>query len=510
MDYQSDERGDVEIEVPDDIYIFRLWARIKHHVPLFAHWEEEDVPEKNLPAEYTFHLKNGTTIGGVVRNSAGLPVKGVEVDVMLQKGGDSEGRTGPDMWLSEGETPVTDAEGKWSLDNIPASLNLDLRLKFRHRDYVSDRQWGEIQEAQGIDLKALRSRKAVIVMKGGLIATGTVTDAVGRPVVGAVVVRGDDPYFEVDSQEVRTNLEGRYQFPPLPAGNLNITVMAPGWMPAVRKVEIKQGMAPFDFRLQPGKELRIRFVDTAGKPIPGVYVGIDTWRGGKSLYNHRHPNVLNTQIPVQADQNGVYRWDWAPDDAVSYWFEKEAYVRHEATLAATAGEQTITLPRILKITGRVTDAATGKPVKPFTAIPVVEHRPGFLMVERSRARACSDGTYEIKGDRTDVSYRVRIEADGYRSAMSDLVHAGPASAAFDIRLQKAPLLAGRVVDPGGQPAKGAWAYLGTHSVMLNGGPNGNDQWPDQKVLTDGEGRFSFPRSSSATPSSRPMIAAIGR
>ena len=28
--------------------------------------------------------------------------------------------------------------------------------------------------------------------------------------------------------------------------------------------------------------------------------------------------------------------------------------------------------------------------------------------------------------------------------------------------------------------------------MLNGGPNGNDQWPDQKVLTDGEGRFSFP------------------
>ena len=95
-------------------------------------------------------------------------------------------------------------------------------------------------------------------------------------------------------------------------------------MPAVRKVEIDAGMAPFDFRLQPGKELRIRFVDTAGKPVPGVYVGIDQWRGGKSLYNHRHPNVLDTQIPVQADQNGVYRWSWAPDDAVSYWFEKRA------------------------------------------------------------------------------------------------------------------------------------------------------------------------------------------
>ena len=80
-------------------------------------------------------------------------------------------------------------------------------------------------------------------------------------------------------------------------------------MPAIRKVEIKQGMTPFDFRLEPGKELKIRFVDTAGKPIPGVYVMIDKWRGGESLYNHRHPNVLNTQIPNQADENGLYRLD---------------------------------------------------------------------------------------------------------------------------------------------------------------------------------------------------------
>ena len=87
IDYVTDERGEVEVDVPGDIYIFRLWARIKHHVPLFAHWEEEDVPEKNLPAEYTFHLRKGTTIGGIVRDSAGQPIKGVLVDVMLQKGG---------------------------------------------------------------------------------------------------------------------------------------------------------------------------------------------------------------------------------------------------------------------------------------------------------------------------------------------------------------------------------------------------------------------------------------
>ncbi len=329
-----------------------------------------------MPAEFTFRLQQGTVIGGTVRNSAGQPIKGVSVDVMLSRGGQVEGRTSPDMWLSEGETPITDAEGRWSLDNVPPSLNLDLRLKLSHPEYVSDREWGETQDQQAIDLKALRSRKATIALRGGLMAAGTVTDPDGKPVAGAVVVRGDDPYFEVGSQEVKTDEDGRYQFPPLPAGPLNITVIAQGWMPALRKVAIGPEMKPFDFRLKPGKDLLVRFVDRAGKPIPGVYVGIDKWRGGKSLYNHRHPNVLDTHIPGQADQNGLFRWSWAPDDAVSYFIEKEGFVRHEAVLTASAGELPVTLSQVLRITGKVTDAATGRPVANVTAIPVAESAPG--------------------------------------------------------------------------------------------------------------------------------------
>ena len=44
----SDDRGEVRVEIPDGIYIVRLWARVKGHVPLFAHWEEEDKPETRL------------------------------------------------------------------------------------------------------------------------------------------------------------------------------------------------------------------------------------------------------------------------------------------------------------------------------------------------------------------------------------------------------------------------------------------------------------------------------
>ena len=85
-DYVSDEHGQVRVELPEDIYIFRLWARAKGYVPLFAHWEEDDNPEKSLPAEFTFRLQTGTVIGGVVRDSDGEPIKGVSVEVMLERG----------------------------------------------------------------------------------------------------------------------------------------------------------------------------------------------------------------------------------------------------------------------------------------------------------------------------------------------------------------------------------------------------------------------------------------
>jgi len=494
MKYVSDENGEARVDLPDGIYIFRLWARAKGHVPLFAHWEEEDVPERSLPAEFTFRLQKGTTIGGFVRNSEGQPIKGVSVDVLLNRGGQVEGRTGPDMWLSEGEDPITDAEGRWTLNNIPPSLNLDLRLKLNHPDYISDREWGASQDQQGVDLKALRSRNATITMRGGLLATGTVTDPQGKPVAGAVVVRGDNPYSEVGSQEVLTDEHGRYQFPPLPSGPLTVTVMAQGWMPALRKVDIKQGMSPFDFRLEPGKELRIRFVDSAGKPVPGVYVMIDKWHGGKSLYNHRHPNVLNTQIPDQADENGLYRWTWAPGDPVSYVFEKEGFVRHEVSLTARDSEQTITLPQVLRISGKVTDAATGQPIPNVTAIPVAELVPGRLFTERNGLRIFTDGTYTIEGTRTDASYRVRVEAAGYRSALSEAVRPGTPSATLDFHLVAAGALEGRVVDPRGNPVKDACVYLATSSqfLMRNVWEDDNGAGPFQKQVTSADGRFSFP------------------
>src|SRR5262249_55433276 len=149
--------------------------------------------------------------------------------------------------------------------------------------------------------------------------TGLVMDPNGKLVKDAVVIWGDDPYLQHrPQQEVLTGADGVYRFPPLPAGAMDVTVVAKGWMPELRHVQIEPGMPPVDFPLKPGKTQRIKFVDTAGAPVPNVGVSILSWRGTKSLYNHKHPNVVDTNIPRQADERGIYEWTWAPDDAVNY------------------------------------------------------------------------------------------------------------------------------------------------------------------------------------------------
>ena len=82
--------------------------------------------------------------------------------------------------------------------------------------------------------------------------------------------------------------------------------MAPGFRPETRVVEVRSMMEPVDFELVPGKRLSIFVVDQDEQPIPRAYVGIGSWRGVESIYNHQHPNVIDSQIPIRADDGGLY------------------------------------------------------------------------------------------------------------------------------------------------------------------------------------------------------------
>jgi peroxiredoxin/uncharacterized GH25 family protein len=316
-DYVCDANGRAEIELPKTLYILRLWSRKDAYVPLFAHWEDRmSADQRVIPDEFTFSMQKGMAIGGVVKDENGKPVAGAKVEVMYAHDvRDQLNRLSNDIWLAEGDdAATTDAEGRWSLNDVPPGDETRIQVKLSHPDYVSDFDWGP----------AIRATTSHFAMLRGTRVTGTITAPYWKPVSGALVIWGNDPYLQNrPQQEVHSDEKGIYRFPPLPGGRMTVTVVAEGWMPQLRHVDIAENMDPVDFQLKPGKTLRIKFVDQSGNPVPGVGVTVAEWRGEKSLYNYKHPNVVESRIPRQADGNGIYEWTWAPDDAVMYSFYKQ-------------------------------------------------------------------------------------------------------------------------------------------------------------------------------------------
>ncbi len=353
-DCQCNAQGQVDIELPKTIEIVRIWARQEGYVLLWTQWwPDQQIDGDQIPDEFTFRLPKGTTIGGVIRDADGKPIQGVKVEASLTlhnanfNGQKQQQVTRPefDIWLAEDDTArITNAEGRWSLDNVPEGHETNVLVKLTHPDYISDATWGDLQHNQSVNAEDLKAQTAAIVMQRGIRVTGKLTDPDGKPVEGAVVIWGDRPYWEHrPQQEVHTDKEGTYRLPPLLPGPMMITVVAKGWMPQMEIVDLQPEMQPVDFQMKPGQTLRIRFVGSNGAPVPKVGVQIVRWRDKESLYNMKHPNVVETKIPKQADAHGVYEWTWAPDDPVSYSFGTQNFHVPEVTITADGQEHTQTV-----------------------------------------------------------------------------------------------------------------------------------------------------------------------
>jgi thiol-disulfide isomerase/thioredoxin len=244
--------------------------------------------------------------------------------------------------------------------------------------------------------------------------------------------------------------------------------------------------------MQPGKPIRLRFVDAAGKPVPHVWVSLIGWKGSKSLisnYNPNHPKVPDPKIPRSADADGVWTWTWAPDDPVKLQIDGKGLASCEVEIGGGAPTRTVTLRGEHRIVGRVTDAATGKPIPKFTVIPIDVFRKDFLHAERGNGAAGKDGRLSFLATRIDIPLRLRVEAMGYRTQDGPEFRVGDGSARTqDFRLQPSPPVTGTVLDAAGRPVAKAQVLLATPteeaSLSLD--------WNNHVSSTDAAGRFAFP------------------
>lgn len=471
--YQTDNDGGVNVRLPQNVEILRIWPSKKGYVSQFLNLSKRDHDGAvRVPGSFTFFLQKGEPLGGTVIDSEGRPIAGASVQVSVEVFEPPLTFTPEPMistWIAvEESAAITNQDGRWEVFNAPAKKNdrdYKFQLQVTHPDFAGDTKWGDLQAKQGVTTEQLRTGKAQIKLEPGLRIRGKITRPDGQPITKGFVVWDDYPYLAEGDNEVAIDESGNYRSLPLSPGRYPVTVLAPGFAPQQVNFELDTSSKGLDFQLKLGNHLQFEIVDTNGSPVPNAYVDIGEWRGTNAIYNNKHPNVPDSGIPPKSDSRGLYTWAWAPEDAVVYRIGKEGFVNTEVALVASEKTHRIELSPMMKIYGKVTDIKSGKPIERFSVVPVIAFRQDIYATSFYYRIHAKDGSFEIPIDSHGQSgnrYLVRIEADGYRTAFSTKsIKVGDSPLREDFSLEPAAAIEGKVVNPDGSRALDFMVAVGT-------------------------------------------------
>ena len=164
-------------------------------------------------------------------------------------------------------------------------------------------------------------------------------------------------------------------------------------------------------------------------------------------------------------------------------------------LTASGREQTVTLHPKLVVSGRVTDAETGRPLLNFRVVRGTKlgWRDGIDWSE-DMAVDVTNGRYSAPFDQSGEGAFIRIEAKGYKPAVSRAFQPPTeGEQTLDFALQRAADLTGVVLLPDGKPAAGAEVVLASRENQLTMKAGRFDRVVNSpRTATGPDGRFEFP------------------
>jgi len=423
------------------------------------------------------------TIGGIVQDQAGRPIAQATVTLYVKSK-----QYGNGNYLYDVGTVTTDANGRWHCDTAPSDAS-DMISSFSHPDYLGG---GATLSGKGIELK--KQTYVTILLQGSTIR-GRVLDADGGPLRDAWVGYGTEDASAQNDRETKSDAQGQFVLKNCPVWKpAVITVKASGFSPDLQEIAAGEPSRPIEFRLKPPATLRGRIVDELGQPVAGASIGVDTWRGHRFL-----------RFRTNTDKEGRFVWFDAPADEIKFWTGAEFFQSQSVNIKASETEAAITLRRMCIISGKVSDASTGRPIHEFHMQPgdgvpnedaqMRERWYWRHFFSAPQTTNSADGHYSFRLREDSPSLAMRIESEGYRSAVSPTFKTGGGPVEYDFRLVPVTSLSGVVRTADGTAAAGALVAIlakraGRVGVVRQEG--GYHFYPQVETLkTDAEGRFNY-------------------
>jgi protocatechuate 3,4-dioxygenase beta subunit len=471
----TDAAGRLVIKLPRPPQRLDVDITTPGYGPYWASWSSES-HQQPIPPQFTAELEAGWSVGGILVDPEGKPVEGARVAPWIE----FKKRPGDLHQLGVGTIIKTDAAGKWRFDSVPASMG-EVQVAIDHPRFKPFHR--PLARAE-FGIEGGREPAARIVLERGLTVAGTVTDEAGKPIGGALV----RTKFVNDIREARTGSDGVYTLVGCEPRSARIVVSAKGKATDMKERNVTADMGPVDFRMKPGGTVRIRVLDEQGNPVPRARIFFQRWRGQFQYFEFNH-------VSQDADGNGLWVWNEAPLDE----FEADicppgGMQLQRQPLSPRAEEYVFRTPPPLVISGKVIDALTKKPIKEFQVIPGVRFNTTQTSWAHRESFSASDGQYRLRHDRGESANLVRIEADGYKAAVSRDIKSDEGNVTIDFELTRGNNVVAKVVTSRLLPAVGAKVALGVagSQIHIANGDISDSQTYSARATTDKTGRFHFP------------------
>jgi peroxiredoxin len=451
-------------------------------------WSNKD----SIPAEHTFKLSAGVSIGGFVQDEDGTPIAKAAISAYGDGGGSSVNGT-------------STSDGRWSVGGLSKTAR-SLRVTVSHPEFPSSMFRSESAPnytgSEVVRTEDFFNQTAILVLKRGVALTGVVQNEAGAPVPTATARMTTPENGSYSPVIAKVDAEGRFEFKKLKPGPAQLAVQAGGYAPDTRSLTLEAGMAPLTIVLGKGHTLKGRVVDKDNQPIEGANVSLVTDYNGPPL-----------NFKATTDAEGRFRWGAAPAGEVKIDISKQGYssLRYQRVAVGEA-EHTFVLGRPLKISGTVKDIVTGEPVASFRVLTgwaePLRQRPGQTNTEprvrwnSSGGRSFSNGEYTMTftdppvfGGTGEYKHVIRIEAEGYMPVASEPHAMNEGEVIESFLLAKARKLTGTLLNPDGTPAAKATLALitgGGSQGQLTGGRMQTFGGQSGAITTDAEGKFNVP------------------